>query len=104
MALVGDVILSVRQEANDPPATLPPPPTPTLTPATVGGGSLVGPIYCCATYLTPWGETAPGPEVFLAGLTGGNNAVTAAVSYMPPGATAIRFYFSAGPGAQSGFE
>lgn len=96
---VGDVIIKARNAMKDPCATLiPPSGSPPLSGTT--GGSLSGTIYAQNTWLTPWGETLPSPELQLA--LGANNAITDAGTLVPPpGATGGRIYYGSASGAEN---
>jgi hypothetical protein len=75
MALIGDIITSVRNKIPDLSTTLPAPILLTVTP--INGDGTVGPgtIYVIATYTTPWGETAPSNEL-TATISAPNNTLT----------------------------
>ena len=94
-SLVGDVLMALREQAADPPLSLPAPSSVTVTPSPPGSLS----IWFTVTQLTPWGESAPSTEVALAtGALGATFTVAGTCSFM---ATAIRVYFTlAGAGQE----
>jgi hypothetical protein len=85
VALVGDILLSAREAVPDLPGTLPAPAQSDIaysqTQAT-GGFLAAGTYYVQATYTTPWGETAPGPEQVMA-VTAPNNCIVASPAASP---------------------
>lgn len=92
MALVGDVIVRVRDQANDPCPCLIQPLAPTL--ASSGAGTLSGTIYGILTWLNQWGETIGSTEVTVGSLSSNQVAITL-TEPAPTGATSGRFYYSA---------
>lgn len=92
MPLIGDVIVRVRIQANDPPQTLVQPLAPTL--AASGAGTLSGTIYGALSWINQWGETIASSEASVTGLA--NNQVSITLNEPAPvGATSGRFYYSA---------
>jgi hypothetical protein len=106
--LVGDILLSAREAVPDLPGTLNAPASTSeihLAPVTVAGGALglggFTTFYVVCTYLTPWGETAPGPESVIA--LGGGNAISANPSpspYQQGLATGFNVYIGTASGAE----
>jgi hypothetical protein len=98
-SLVGDVLMALREMAADPPTSLPPPSSVTVTPTPPGSLS----IWFTVTQLTPWGESAPSTEVVLTtGAIGATFTVAGNCSYT---ATAIRVYFTlAGTGLEDRYS
>lgn len=92
MPLIGDVIVRVRDQANDPCPSLLQPLAPTLSAS--GAGTLTGNIFGILTWLNQWGETVGSVEVSITGLF--NNQVSITLNEpAPTGATSGRFYYSA---------
>jgi hypothetical protein len=88
-SLVGDVLMSLREQAADPPSALP-------APSSVAAVSLGSPgslsIWFVATQLTPWGESSASAEVVVTNVTIGSTfTVTGRCSFA---ATQINIYFS----------
>ena len=89
-SLVGDVLLSLREMAGDPPSSLLAPTSVTVTPSPTGSLS----IWFTVTQLTPWGESAPSTEVVVTnGAIGSTFTVAGICSFA---ATQIRVYFTLG--------
>jgi len=89
-SLVGDVLMALREQAADPPSSLPAPTSVTVTPSPTGSLS----IWLTVTQLTPWGESAPSTEVALTnGAIGSTFTVAGNCSFA---ATQIRVYFTLG--------
>lgn len=104
MALVGDVIMSVRSQIPDMPGTLPPPALPAVSVVASAGSTLPPATYyvrCSVT--TPWGESSASSESTQ--LTVGNGQaiqVGVGLTTLPLGAATLRVYF--GPqGAENQF-
>ncbi len=89
-SLVGDALMSLREQSADPPSALP-------APAGVSAaGSVAGlqTIYLVATQLTPWGESPASAEFVLTlQAVGTTITVTGSCSFA---ATQIRVYFTLG--------
>ena len=94
-SLVGDCLMALREQAADPPSSLPAPTSVAVTPAPTGSTS----IWFTVTQLTPWGESNPSTEVVLTnGAIGSTFTVNGNCSFA---ATALRVYFSlAGAGLE----
>ena len=94
-SLVGDALLALREQAADPPSSLPAPSG--VAAAGTGGGALS--LWFTATQLTPWGESPASTEVTLTGQAVGSTfTITGNCSFA---ATAIRVYFTlAGTGQE----
>ena len=96
-SLVGDALMALREQSADPPSALPPPSGVTAVPTPTGSGS----IWFQVTQLTPWGESAPCPEIALANVgyaLGWYITVSGNCSFA---ATQINLYFSnIGPGLE----
>lgn len=87
-SLVGDALLSLREQAADPPSALPAPSN--VAAAGTGGGALS--LWFTVTQLTPWGESPPSVEVTLVSQAVGSTfTLTGNCSFA---ATALRVYFS----------
>lgn len=87
-SLVGDALISLREQAADPPSFLAAPTSVTVTPSPTGSLSL----WAVATQLTPWGESPASTEVVLTtGAIGSTFTVAGTCSFA---ATAIRVYFT----------
>jgi hypothetical protein len=87
-SLVGDVLLSLREMAADPPTNLPAPIVTSITPVPTGALN----IWFTVTQLTPWGESAPSTEVALTtGAIGATFTVAGTCSFL---ATSLRVYFT----------
>ena len=97
-SLVGDVLMALREQAADPPASLPAPSSVTVMPSPTGSLS----IWFTVTQLTPWGESAPSTEIAVTtGAIGATFTVAGTCSFA---ATAIRVYFTlAGAGQEDRF-
>ena len=94
-SLVGDALLALREQAADPPSSLPAPSSVTVTPSPTGALSL----WLTVTQLTPWGESAPSTEVALT--TGAINSTFTVAGTCSFAATQINVYFTL---AGSGLE
>lgn len=94
-SLVGDALLSLREQAADPPSALPAPSS--VAASASGSGSTS--LWLTATQLTPWGESPASAEVVLTTATIGSTfTVTGTCSFA---ATQINIYFTlAGSGAE----
>lgn len=89
-SLVGDVLMSLREQAGDPPSSLPAPTGVAVTPLPTGALA----IWFTVTQLTPWGESPASAEVAVAnGALGSTFTVAGTCSFA---ATAIRVYFTLG--------
>jgi hypothetical protein len=89
-SLVGDVLMSLREQAGDPPSFLPAPSAVAVTPLPTGALA----IWFTVTQLTPWGESPASAEVAVAnGALGSTFTVAGTCSFA---ATAIRVYFTLG--------
>lgn len=89
-SLVGDALMALREQAADPPNSLPAPSNVIITPAPTGALN----IWFTVTQLTPWGESGPSTEVALTnGAIGSTFTVTGNCSFL---ATSIRIYFTLG--------
>ena len=89
-SLVGDALMSLREQAADPPSALPAPSAIAVTPLPIGSFA----IWFAVTQLTPWGESPASAEVAVAnGTIGSTFTVTGTCSFA---ATAIRVYFTLG--------
>ena len=87
-SLVGDVLMALREQAADPPSSLPAPTLTSVTPAPPGALS----IWFTVTQLTPWGESPVSAEVALTtGAIGSTFTVAGTCSFA---ATALRVYFT----------
>jgi hypothetical protein len=84
--LVGDILLSAREAVPDLPGTLPAPVPSDLvfTPINTPLGALTASVnyYLVVTYSTPWGESAPSPEITVA-MPAGTNAIQIATGFSP---------------------
>jgi len=87
-SLVGDAIMSLREQAADPPSFLSAPTGLTITPSPTGAS----PYYFVCTQLTPWGESEASAEVAQANCALGSTFTVAGNCGFA--ATAIRVYFS----------
>lgn len=101
MALIGDILFSVRNKIPDLPPTLPAPSATVTVAASVGSTLPPGTYACVVTQRNPWGETLESAET-------GSLAIIAdqgihIVSTLLPGATAIRAYLTL-PGGAPGTE
>ena len=94
-SLVGDALMSLREQAADPPSALPAPSS--VAAAGTGGGALS--LWFVATQLTPWGESAPSAEVTLTTQAVGSTfTISGQCSFA---ATQINVYFTlAGAGLE----
>ena len=94
-SLVGDVLMALREQAADPPSSLPALAAPTVVPSPTGAL----PVWFTVTQLTPWGESPASDEATVA-----NGAVNSAFTISGRcsfAATAIRIYFTlAGAGQE----
>ncbi len=102
---IADLILNTRALGPDPCQLMGPPALGTITPATTAGAAfpLLSTIYLVSTALNPSGETLPTSEANVA-LTGTQNSLSIPIAF-PPGATALRVYYSASAsGAENGYE
>lgn len=89
-SLVGDILMALREQAGDPPSSLPAPSGVAVTPAPTGTTS----IWFTVTQLTPWGESPASAEVALTnGAIGSTFTVAGNCSFA---ATTIRIYFTLG--------
>ena len=95
--LVGDVILSAREAVPDLPGVLNPPGAEIAI--TASGGSL-GPFYAMATYVNPWGETPPGPEVGPLNVAPGGSIVITVSGFYLAYITALNVYVGGAAGAE----
>ena len=87
-SLVGDVLMALREQAADPPSSLPAPASLAVVPSPTGSTS----IWFMVTQLTPWGESAPSAEVALTnGTIGSTFTLTGKCSFA---ATQINVYFT----------
>ena len=103
MPLVGDVILSCREQFPDIPQTVNGPSL-TATPGTGGNLPAGSNYYVIATCINPWGETIVSNEV--GPLTvAANGIITATISNRPTGVVASRVYYGnlAGPGLETSY-
>lgn len=101
MALIGDILFSVRNKIPDLPATLPAP-TATAAVVTASSSTLAAGTYACVvTQRNPWGETLESAEV--TGLTITSNQGIQITSTLLPGAVAIRAYLTL-PNGTAGSE
>jgi hypothetical protein len=103
MALVGDVILSFREQATDLPQAYPPPSVGSVTPLSIPNASFPPgqPINFVVSTIGTWGETVASNESLIT-LTAPNNALFLSVNTFP-NSTALRVYYSVGGGG-SGAE
>ena len=93
-SLVGDVLMSLREQAGDPPSSLPAPTGVVVTPSPTGALA----IWFTVTQLTPWGESPASAEVALTtGAIGSTFNVNGKCSFA---AIAIRVYFTLGGAGQ----
>jgi hypothetical protein len=94
-SLVGDVLMALREQAADPPSSLPAPSSVTVTPSPTGATSL----WFVVTQLTPWGESPASTETVVTnGAIGSTFTVAGSCSFA---ATALRVYFTlAGAGQE----
>jgi hypothetical protein len=89
-SLVGDILMALREQAADPPSSLPAPTSVTVTPVPTGSTS----IWFTVTQLTPWGESPASAEVALTnGAIGSTFTVAGNCSFA---ATTILIYFTLG--------
>lgn len=95
MALVGEVIVRVRNQANDPCQCLNQPFGPSLV--STGSGTLTGSLHGILTWLNQYGETVGSNETSIIGL--GNSQVRIN-SIVPVGATSGRFYYASFSGQE----
>jgi len=87
-SLVGDALMSLREQAADPPSALPAPTSVAVAAAPTGALNL----WFTVTQLTPWGESPASTEVTITnGAIGSTFTVTGNCSFA---ATAIRIYFT----------
>ena len=98
-SLVGDCLMSLREQAADPPSALPAPAAPAVTPVPTGALS----IWFTVSQLTPWGESADSTEVAVTtGAIGSTFTLTGQCSFA---ATALRVYFTlAGSGQEDRYS
>ena len=94
-SLVGDVLMALREQAADPPSSLPAPSSVMVTPSPTGATSL----WFVVTQLTPWGESPASTETVVTnGAIGSTFTVAGSCSFA---ATALRVYFTlAGAGQE----
>ena len=89
-SLVGDVLMSLREQAGDPPSSLPAPTLSSVTPLPTGSLS----IWFTCTQLTPWGESPASTEVAVTtGAIGSTFTIAGTCSFA---ATQINVYFTLG--------
>lgn len=105
MALLGDILFSVRSKIPDLPTQLfPAPSIISLTPAS-GTFLPVGTWFIVVTLLTPWGETLPSSEGSVT-VTAGNQNVTVSAGF--PGLTSniigVRVYFGQPSGGENQYQ
>lgn len=89
-SLVGDALLSLREQAADPPMNLPAPTLSSVTPVPTGALN----IWFTVTQLTPWGESPVSAETALT--TGAIGATFTLAGICSFAATALRVYFTLG--------
>ena len=89
-SLVGDALLSLREQAADVPSALPAPTLSSVTPAPPG--SLA--IWFTVTQLTPWGESPASAESAVT--TGAIGATFTLAGICSFAATSLRVYFTLG--------
>lgn len=87
-SLVGDILMALREQAGDPPSSLPAPTGVTITPSPTGSAT----YYFTCTQLTPWGESPGSSEVTQTNCAVGSTFTVAGNCGFA--ATAIRVYFS----------
>jgi hypothetical protein len=94
-SLVGDVLMALREQAADPPSSLPAPSSVMVTPSPTGATSL----WFVVTQLTPWGESPASTETVVTnGAIGSTFTVAGSCSFA---ATDLRVYFTlAGAGQE----
>ena len=101
MALLGDILFSVRNKIPDLPPCLPPV-SATVTVVSATGSTLpTGTYACIVTQRNNWGETLYASET--TGLVVGANQGILVTSTLLPGAVAIRAYLTL-PGGSAGSE
>ncbi len=89
-SLVGDALLSLREQAADPPSALPAPTLASVTPSPAGALN----IWFTVTQLTPWGESPASTEVALTnGAVGSTFTLAGTCSFA---ATQLNVYFTLG--------
>lgn len=98
MSLVGDVILTCREQMPDIPQVVGSPATPVLTPSTSGGALPTCTLYVVCTYVNAWGETTASVESSTP-VTGNTGSVQVAYGGLP-GLTA-KIYYSTSAGAEN---
>lgn len=101
MSLVGDLILTAREQFPDPPIGTVAAPTLSsgnLTASTSGGSLATGTYYVKTTGVNQWGETLVSSEQSVS-VTGPNGSIAVAES-LPAGASAGRAYYSNVTGGQ----
>ena len=87
-SLVGDVLMALREQAADPPSSLPAPSSVTVTPSPTGYINL----WFVVTQLTPWGESPASTEVAVTtGTFGATFTVMGSCSFA---ASQINVYFT----------
>jgi hypothetical protein len=101
--LVGDPIVSMRALGPDPCGVLPSPTGVTLGGVASGGTLAPGTYYVVVTYLTPWGESVPSPEVFIT-LVSGITGLLVRIASFVPGPTAMRVYFGLAAGSEAQYQ
>ena len=89
-SLVGDALLSLREQAADPPMNLPAPTLSSVTPAPPGSLN----IWFTVTQLTPWGESPASAETAVT--TGAIGATFTLAGICSFAATSLRVYFTLG--------
>jgi hypothetical protein len=87
-SLVGDALMSLREQAGDPPQALAAPTLASVTPSPTGSTNL----WFTVTQLTPWGESAASTEVAIT--NGAISSTFTVVGTCSFAATAIRIYFT----------
>ncbi len=101
MALIGDVLFSVRNKIPDLPGTLPPATAAVTVVASVGSTLPTGTYACSVTQRNNWGETLNSSET--TSLVVGAGQGIQVTSALLPGAVAIRAYLTL-PGGAAGSE
>ena len=87
-SLVGDCIMALREQAGDPPSSLPAPVLTSVTPLPTSTAK----AWFVVTQLTPWGESAASAEVAVTtGAIGSTFTLAGTCSFA---ATALRVYFT----------
>lgn len=87
-SLVGDALLSLREQAADPPSALPAPSSITVVPSPTGATNL----WFTVTQLTPWGESPASTEFPVT--TGAFNSTFTVTGNCSFAATSLRIYFT----------